>query len=75
MWAELQWEATRGASRTLRYIVEVAPGLYPAFEPAVRLFAAWPLWLVVESLAGLGLAWRGHALIARPPLSASSVNP
>ena len=58
----------------MRYAVEVAPGLYPAFEPAVRLFAAWPLWLVLESLAGLGLAWRGHALIARTPLSATSLN-
>jgi hypothetical protein len=29
---------------------------------------------VLESLAGLGLAWRGHALIARTPLSAPSLN-
>jgi hypothetical protein len=74
VWTEVQWEATRGASRAVRYVVEVAPGLYPAFEPAVRLLAAWPLWLVVESLAGLALAWRGHALIARTPLSASGLN-
>src|SRR6266480_1253234 len=70
LWTEVQWEATRDASRSVRYLVEVAPGLYPAFEPAVRLLAAWPLWLVVESLAGLALAWRGHTLIARTPLSA-----
>jgi len=74
LWTEVQWEATRDASRTVRYVVEVAPGLYPAFEPAVRLLAAWPLWLVVESLAGLALAWRGHTLIARRPLSAAGVN-
>jgi len=74
VWTQIQWEATRAASRSVRYAVEVAPGLYPAFEPAVRLFAAWPLWLVLESLAGLGLAWRGHALIARTPLSATSLN-
>src|SRR6266568_3307486 len=49
LWTEVQWEATRDASRAMRYVVEVAPGLYPAFEPAVRLLAAWPLWLVVES--------------------------
>src|SRR5438093_11741583 len=69
LWAQVQWEATRDASRVMRYAVEVAPGLYPAFEPAVRLLAAWPLWLVVESLVGLALAWRGHAVIARtrPP--------
>jgi hypothetical protein len=74
VWTEIQWEATRDASRAVRYVIEVAPGLYPAFEPAVRLFAVWPLWLVLESLAGLGLAWRGHALIARTPLSAPSLN-
>ena len=73
-WTEVQWEATRDASRAVRYVVEVAPGLYPAFEPAVRLLAAWPLWLVAESLAGLALAWHGHALIARTPLSAAGLN-
>src|SRR5436853_225788 len=70
----LPWEAARDASRAMRYVVEVAPGLYPAFEPAVRLLAAWPFWLVVESLAGLALAWRGHAVIARTPLSAAGIN-
>ena len=74
LWTQVQWEATRDASRALRYVVEVAPGLYPAFEPAVRLLATWPLWLVVESLAGLALAWRGHTLIARTPLSAAGLN-
>src|SRR5207253_214577 len=39
-----------------------------------RLLAAWPLWLVAESLAGLALAWHGHALIARTPLSAAGLN-
>src|SRR6266849_6660214 len=74
LWTEVQWEATRDASRVMRYVVEVAPGLYPAFEPVVRLLAAWPLWLVVESLVGLALAWRGHALIARTPLSTAGLN-
>ena len=74
LWTEVQWEATRDASRAMRYVVEVAPGLYPAFEPAVRLLAAWPLWLVIESLAGLALAWRSHAVIARTPLSAAGIN-
>lgn len=73
VWTEVQWEATRGASRAARYVVEIAPVLYPAFEPAVRLFAVWPLWLVLETLAGLALAWRAHALIARTPLSAVTV--
>src|SRR5438093_716615 len=36
--------------------------------------AGGPLWLVLESLAGLALAWHGHALIARTPLSAAGLN-
>ena len=73
VWREVQWEVTRHASRAVRYMVEVAPGLYPAFEPAVRLFAAWPLWLMLETLAGLALAWWAHAHIARTPLSRVAV--
>lgn len=73
IWREVQWEVTRHASRALRYMVEVAPGTYPAFEPAVRLFAAWPLWLLLETLAGLALAWWAHALVARTPLSRVAV--
>ena len=73
VWTEVQWEATRHASRAMRYVVEVAPGLYPVFEPAVRLFAAWPLWLVLETLVGLGLAWRGRALLAPAPLAPVAV--
>lgn len=75
VWTEAQWEATRHASHAMRYVVEVAPGLYPVFEPAVRLFAAWPLWLVLETLAGLALAWWGRALLApAPPPSVAVLN-
>jgi hypothetical protein len=73
VWREVQWEVTRDTSRVVRYVVELAPGLYPAFEPAVRLFAAWPLWLVLETVAGLALAWWAHALVARTPLSRVAV--
>src|SRR5207237_9576699 len=62
LWTEVQWEATRDASRAMRYVVEVAPGLYPAFEPAVRLRGAWPRWPVVESPAGPAPAGPGHAV-------------
>lgn len=59
VWREAQWEATRDASRAMRRVIEVAPGLYPAFEPTVRLLAAgWPVWLVLETLVALALAWR-----------------
>ncbi len=64
VWQQVQWEATRDASRTMRYAVEVAPRLYPAFEPVVRVVAgSWPVWLVLATLAGLALAWRGYAVV------------
>ena len=80
LWGEVRWEATRGASGAARRVVEIAPPLYPAFEPTVRLVAVgWPLWLLLETLAGLALAWRGHALVARNPfgsgLAASRARP
>jgi hypothetical protein len=69
VWQEVQWEATRSASGVVRRVIEVVPGLYPAFEPTVRLLAdGWPVWLMLETLVGLGLAWRGYARFARGPL-------
>jgi hypothetical protein len=69
VWSEVQWDVTRAASAVVRRIVERAPPLYPLFEPAVRVWAVgWPLWLLLVTLAGLALAWRGHALLARTPL-------
>jgi hypothetical protein len=66
VWSEVQWDATRAASGAVRRIVELVPAAYPAFEPAVRLLAAgWPAWLLLETLAGLALAWHGHALLTR----------
>ncbi|HKW42188.1 MAG TPA: hypothetical protein VJN39_13135 [Gemmatimonadales bacterium] len=66
VWQEVQWEVTRDASRSLRYLIEVVPRLYPIFEPAVRVAAAsWPLWLLLVTLAGLALAWRGYGLVAQ----------
>ena len=71
VWQEVQWEATRDAGGAVRRVVELAPGLYPAFELAVRVLAGgWPVWLVLETLVALALAWRGHAAIARTPLAA-----
>jgi hypothetical protein len=69
VWQEVQWEATRSASAVVRHVIEVVPGLYPAFEPTVRLLAdGWPVWLMLETLVGLALAWRGYARFARGPL-------
>lgn len=76
VWAEVQWEATRAASGGMRRVVEVAPSLYPVFEPTVRLLASgWPVVLLLETLAGLALAWWGHQLVARTPLGPPRVAP
>jgi hypothetical protein len=69
VWQEVQWETTRSASAVVRRAIEIVPGLYPAFEPTVRLLAdGWPVWLMLETLIGLALAWRGYARFARGPL-------
>ncbi|HEX4601417.1 MAG TPA: hypothetical protein VH116_08490 [Gemmatimonadales bacterium] len=69
VWTEVQWEATRAASGVARRVVEFVPSWYPAFEPTVRLLASgWPVGLVLETVAGLALAWWGHTLVARTPL-------
>ena len=71
VWQEAHWEATRDASGAMRRVIEVAPGLYPAFEPTVRLLAAgWPVWLVLETLVALALAWRATRALARTPTPA-----
>ncbi|HVH67661.1 MAG TPA: hypothetical protein VM716_07335 [Gemmatimonadales bacterium] len=73
VWRLIQWEATRDASRSVRYVVEVAPRLYPVFEPTVRLLAAsWPVWLLLVTLAGLALAWRGSAMVIGTPPSTTA---
>ena len=69
VWDELYWEATRAASAAVRPVVQLVPRAYPGFEPAVRLLAGGrPLWLVVETLAALALAWQCHTLVSRTPL-------
>lgn len=69
VWREVQWEATRSASSIVRRVIEVVPGLYPAFEPTVRVLAdGWPVWLLLETLIGLALAWHGYARFAHRPL-------
>jgi len=71
VWREVQWEATRDASGAVRRVIEVAPGLYPGFEPTVRLLAGgWPVWLVLETLGALALAWWVTRALARTPLAA-----
>jgi len=76
LWTEVQWERRRGtpAASSIRGRWSPRPACTRPSSPVVRLLAAWPLWLVVESLVGLALAGAGHALIARTPLSAAGLN-
>ncbi len=64
-WRGLAWEATRQASSAMRTIVEVAPDAFPIYEPMVRFMSlTWPGMLVLQTLAGLALAWQLHVRIA-----------
>lgn len=65
----LQWEATRQASTTLRTLIALRPEAYVVFEPTVRILGETvPALLVLQSLAGLGLAWQWHQFLAARPL-------
>ena len=65
----LQWEATRQASTTLHTLMTLRPEAYVVFEPTVRLLGQTvPALLVLQSLAGLGLAWQWHQFLAAHPL-------
>jgi hypothetical protein len=67
----LQWEATRQASATLRTLVDLRPEMYVAFGPAVHFLSETvPAMLVLQAIAGLGLAWQWHQHLAPHPLGA-----
>jgi predicted membrane protein DUF2232 len=69
VWPTLHWEATRAASASMRFLVEVQPRMFAVFEPVVRLVSdTVPAALALQTLAGLGLAWQWHRHIARSPL-------
>ncbi|HYK82187.1 MAG TPA: hypothetical protein VEU55_03510 [Gemmatimonadales bacterium] len=75
IWRAVQWDATRGASLAVRPVLALLPGLYPAFEPVVRVLASgWPLWLLLETVAGLALAWHAHVRVAHRPLAAAAAS-
>jgi hypothetical protein len=64
----LQWSVTRQASATIRAVLAREPELFTVFEPVVRFFShTLPAIVVLESLAGLALAWQWyHRIAARP---------
>jgi hypothetical protein len=67
----LEWEATRHASETLGALTALRPEVYVVFDPTVRFLGETvPALLVLQSLAGLGLAWRWHEILAAHPLGA-----
>jgi hypothetical protein len=65
----LQWEATRQASATLAPLIALRPEAYAVLEPTVGFLGETvPALLVLQSLAGLGLAWQWHQRLAAHPL-------
>ena len=70
-WGELQWEATRAAGSTMRFLVELRPEWFAVYEPVVRFVSATtPGMVALQSLAGLALAWQWHVRLAAPALGA-----
>ena len=75
-WSSLGWEATRQASFTMRYLVELSPPQWVAttfamYEPAVRFASVTlPGMLALQTLAGLALAWQLHLRLTSLPLGA-----
>jgi hypothetical protein len=71
-WSELHWSVVRELSSVLRFMVQIRPDSYVWFEPAVRaLGRAYPVLVILQTLAGLALAWHWHARFAITPLEAS----
>jgi len=64
----LQWAATRQAGETLRTLVALRPEAYVVLDPTVAFLGQTvPALLVMQSLAGLGLAWQWHQRLAARP--------
>jgi hypothetical protein len=65
-WSSLAWEATRQASLMMRVVVEQVPDAFRLYEPVVRFASVtWPGMLILQTLAGLTLAWHLHRRITR----------
>jgi hypothetical protein len=65
----LRWQATRQASETLRPLIALRPEAYVVLDPTVRFLGETvPALLVLQALAGLGLAWQWHQRLAARPL-------
>jgi hypothetical protein len=70
-WSVLAWQARREAGLTMRIVVEQLPQAMPLYEPVVRFVTlTWPSMLVLQTLAGLALAWQLHRRLTTAPLGA-----
>jgi hypothetical protein len=70
-WGVLAWQARREAGLTMRIVVEQVPQAMPLYEPVVRFWSlTWPSMLVLQTLAGLALAWQMHRRLTTEPLGA-----
>lgn len=68
-WTELHWSALRQTSSAFRTIVPLRPDAYPLLEPLVRLMTdAFPAFVILQTFAGLALAWQWHVRLAQVPL-------
>jgi predicted membrane protein DUF2232 len=68
-WTELHWSAVRETSNALRVLVPLRPEAYSLFEPLVRFVSqAYPALVVLQTFAGLALAWQWHVRLALVPL-------
>lgn len=68
-WTELHWSALRQTSSAFRTIVPLRPDAYPLLEPLVRFLSdAFPAFVILQTFAGLALAWQWHVRLAQVPL-------
>lgn len=71
-WTELHWSALRQTSSAFRTIVPLRPDAYPLLEPLVRFMSdAFPAFVILQTFAGLALAWQWHVRLAQVPLGPS----
>jgi hypothetical protein len=71
-WSELHWSVVRQISSALRFMVQVRPESFELFTAVARtLGRAYPVLVILQTLAALGLAWHWHVRFAVAPLEAS----
>jgi hypothetical protein len=75
-WRELRWEATRSATVAVFTVVGFVPRLFQVVKPVVRVFGdAAPLWLALQTWAGLAVARGWHGRLAPAPAPAPLAAP